>query len=168
VSRRMVDERGHRTTGGAERGLSTRRVLEWVGEPGPRDGLEPRAIAGVTDKPGEEAEKLPAIVWLGTDFRRDIGDHRTQIGVAAEAAGEPNVGTLRCREKRRAPTEAEAGDRHGSRDPSGVVQRDDDGGDLAPVQLERRERVELRHEGQRSVAREESGEADQVGLSAAG
>src|SRR5258705_8413038 len=85
------------------------------------------------------------------------------MGVAAEAAGEPDAGTLRRCEKRRARAEAETGDRDGSCEASRVVQRGDDGGDLMTVELERRERVELRHEDERAVAGEESGEAGQGG-----
>src|SRR5258705_1113063 len=85
------------------------------------------------------------------------------MGVAAEAAGEPDAGTLRRCEKRRARAEAETGDRDGSCEASRVVQRGDDGGDLMTVELERRERVELRHEDERAVAGVEAGEAGQVG-----
>src|SRR5258705_9181448 len=90
------------------------------------------------------------------------------MGVAAEAAGEPDAGTLRRCEKRRARAEAETGDRDGSCEASRVVQRGDDGGDLMTVELERRERVELRHEDERAVAGEESGEAGPGGRGPAG
>jgi len=164
----IVDERQDRAAVRAELGLPPRSVLEGVGEPGPRDRFELDTITRVADESGEELEKLPAVVRLGAGARRDVLDHRPQIGVATEAAGEPHVGTLRCREERRARAEAEAGDRDGARDTSRVVQGGDDGGNLVAVQLERRERVELRHEGQRTVAREESRESSQVGLAAAG
>src|SRR5258705_7043706 len=89
------------------------------------------------------------------------------MGVAAEAGGEPDAGTLRRCEKRRARAEAETGDRDGSCEASRVVQRGDDGGDLMTVELERRERVELRHEDERAVAGEETGEAGPGGLAVA-
>src|SRR5207249_4688571 len=91
-------------------------------------------------------------------------DDRAQVGVAAEAPGQTNARPLGGREEGRPGAEAEAGDRNGTREPRRVVQRRDHGRDLGAVEPERGQPLELRDEGQLTVAREELGQSRQIRL----
>ena len=98
------------------------------------------------------------------DAGGQIANDVAQVGVAAEASGEYEIGLPGCRNQRRARPEAEACDAHARTTSDERGEPRVDVIDLGAGESEGRQAVELRHEDERAMPGENPSEPDQLGM----
>src|SRR6267378_3014914 len=171
----VEDEAQHGLSVPTERRRERGRVDAGILELSARDGAEQRAVPLALDEADQQRQELPPVVLFlllhvaspaeRVDARRDVGDHVLQIGVAAEAADERDLGVGGRRQQRRTGAEAETRNADGRAEPAKVAEGVADLVDLGAVQPEGDQALELRHEHELAVSSQQAGEPDQLGVS---